>query len=284
MDVKNIFIRQMKYEDFKDNEYLETYVTELRKNGVPVLVRKLDDLFQREQKILDDALLHLGAVRNGSPVNQELFETLAKEFSITLKHLQKGVKISDKASWILVNENDNGIDAMGSGCNSYFSEKNGVHYDIHYYWFSGTFSNHLNQKIFHKHDFIADYFDENGVYIKNDDEVAAELVKNNIMRKDGDVYMSNIPVTTRNGANNINHIFKVYENEIIPHLTGFIRNIYNEYKRFVPERLHDQIRGNLGCYCHNIISIVQNELVKQNLLRDYKADEVFTDNVWFVVG
>jgi len=132
---------------------------------------------------------------------------------------------------------------------------------------------------------IADYFDENGIYIKSDDELTAELLKNNIMRKDGNIYKSNIPVTTQNGANNIDKIFKPYENEIIPHLTGFIRNIYDEYKRFVPERLHDsQIRGNLGGYCHSIIAIIKNELVKQNLLRDYKNDEVFTDNIWFVVG
>jgi hypothetical protein len=91
-------------------------------------------------------------------------------------------------------------------------------------------------------------------------------------------------VVTQNGANNIDQIFKRYENEIVPLLTGFIKNIYNEYKRFVPERIHDQIRGNLGGYCHNIISIIIDELVKSNHLRDYKNDEVFTDNLWFVVG
>jgi len=44
MEVKNIRIRNMKYEDFNDNEYLETYVNELRKNGVNVFVGKLNDL------------------------------------------------------------------------------------------------------------------------------------------------------------------------------------------------------------------------------------------------
>jgi NADH-quinone oxidoreductase subunit B len=44
MEVKNIRIHNMKYEDFNDNEYLEQYVNELRENGVNVLVGKLNDL------------------------------------------------------------------------------------------------------------------------------------------------------------------------------------------------------------------------------------------------
>jgi NADH-quinone oxidoreductase subunit B len=44
MEVKDIHIHNMKYEDFNDNEYLEQYVKELRENGVNVLVGKLNDL------------------------------------------------------------------------------------------------------------------------------------------------------------------------------------------------------------------------------------------------
>jgi NADH-quinone oxidoreductase subunit B len=44
MEVKNLSVRNMKYEDFNDNEYLEQYVEELKQNGVNVLVGKLNDL------------------------------------------------------------------------------------------------------------------------------------------------------------------------------------------------------------------------------------------------
>jgi NADH-quinone oxidoreductase subunit B len=44
MEVKDIYIRNMKHEDFNDNEYLEKYVEELQKNGVNIVVGKLDDL------------------------------------------------------------------------------------------------------------------------------------------------------------------------------------------------------------------------------------------------
>ncbi len=44
MEVKDIHIKGIPNEEFKDNEYLENYVQELRDNGVPVVVGKLDDL------------------------------------------------------------------------------------------------------------------------------------------------------------------------------------------------------------------------------------------------
>ncbi len=43
MEVKKILIPDMKYEDFRDNEYLETYVDELRRNGVNIFVGKIND-------------------------------------------------------------------------------------------------------------------------------------------------------------------------------------------------------------------------------------------------
>ncbi|GAB6010994.1 NADH-quinone oxidoreductase subunit B [Viscerimonas tarda] len=44
MEVKDINIKGIPNKDFKDNEYLEDYVNELRANGVGIVVGKLDDL------------------------------------------------------------------------------------------------------------------------------------------------------------------------------------------------------------------------------------------------
>lgn len=44
MEVKNIYIKGIPNEEFKDNEYLENMVKELRDGGVPILIGKLDDL------------------------------------------------------------------------------------------------------------------------------------------------------------------------------------------------------------------------------------------------
>jgi len=44
MKVKDIKIRNMKTEDFNDNEYLEKYIAELRQSGMNVVTEKLDDV------------------------------------------------------------------------------------------------------------------------------------------------------------------------------------------------------------------------------------------------
>lgn len=44
MEVKKVYIKGIPFEDFKDNEYLDSYVEELRANGVPIVVGALDDL------------------------------------------------------------------------------------------------------------------------------------------------------------------------------------------------------------------------------------------------
>ena len=44
MEIKSIYIKGIPNEEFRDNEYLEKYVEELRANGVGIVVGKLDDL------------------------------------------------------------------------------------------------------------------------------------------------------------------------------------------------------------------------------------------------
>lgn len=44
MEIKDIHIKNIPNEEFKDNEYLEQYVEELRKNGTNVVVGTLNDI------------------------------------------------------------------------------------------------------------------------------------------------------------------------------------------------------------------------------------------------
>ncbi|MCL2793474.1 MAG: GGDEF domain-containing protein [Spirochaetaceae bacterium] len=64
----------------------------------------MNDLFYREQQILSNARKHINELKNGAPLNQELFEQLINEYGIILSHLQKVIKISDKASRIVIDE------------------------------------------------------------------------------------------------------------------------------------------------------------------------------------
>ena len=44
MEIKDIHIKNIPNEEFKDNEYLELYLEELRKNGTNIAISKLSDL------------------------------------------------------------------------------------------------------------------------------------------------------------------------------------------------------------------------------------------------
>jgi len=58
----------------------------------------MEDMYQREQKILDDALAHIKAVHSGAPVCTELFEKVVDEYKLLLRQHRKLIKITDKAS------------------------------------------------------------------------------------------------------------------------------------------------------------------------------------------
>jgi len=64
----------------------------------------LEDLFQREQMILDGAAAHVKELQNGSPFNHEVLEGIVKEYAYLLKQLRKIVKISDRASEVLIED------------------------------------------------------------------------------------------------------------------------------------------------------------------------------------
>ena len=64
----------------------------------------MEDLFQREQTILDGAAAHIKELRNGCPPDYGMFEGLVGEYGHLLKQLRKVVKISDRASVVLIND------------------------------------------------------------------------------------------------------------------------------------------------------------------------------------
>ena len=185
------------------------------------------------------------------------------------------------SGWFIVREHSEDLENFECGCNNYYSEKDGVEFNKHYYWFGKTFNSNLNN-FFKKHDFLVEYFDENGVYITKDNaELTAELLKYNIMQKQSAGHKSNIPFITYKNLQKIHGIFGDLTDSYADDLSGFVKVIHQEYERFVPERLKEQIKGNIGGYTNEIIPLIQNELLKQGLLRDFSNDEVFTDNIIF---
>ena len=64
----------------------------------------MDNQFQREQHILDNAFRYINGLRNGLPVDNAMFELLTEEYDLLLKQMKQVLRISDKASLGLLND------------------------------------------------------------------------------------------------------------------------------------------------------------------------------------
>jgi len=80
----------------------------------------MEDMYEREQKTLDDAQEHLKAVREGAPVCADLFERVINEYRLLLRHQRKLIKITDKASTNMITGQKEQINELTSI----------VHYDV----------------------------------------------------------------------------------------------------------------------------------------------------------
>jgi len=77
----------------------------------------VEDMYEREQKTLDDALLHLKDVRSGAPLSTELFEKVVKEYKVLLRHQRKLIKITDKASTNMITGQKEQINELTTAVN-----------------------------------------------------------------------------------------------------------------------------------------------------------------------
>ena len=80
----------------------------------------MEDMYEREQKTLDDALAHLKDVRLGAPICADLFEKVVNEYKLLLRHQRKLIKITDKASTNMITGQKEQISEL----------TNIVHYDV----------------------------------------------------------------------------------------------------------------------------------------------------------
>ena len=80
----------------------------------------MEDMYEREQKTLDDALAHLQDVRSGAPLCADLFEKVVNEYKLLLRHQRKLIKITDKASTNMITGQKEMINELTSI----------VHYDV----------------------------------------------------------------------------------------------------------------------------------------------------------
>ena len=80
----------------------------------------MEDMYEREQLTLNEALNHLNDVRSGAPVSVDLFEKIVNEYKLLLRHQRMLIKITDKASTGIIIGQKEQINDLS----------NAVHYDM----------------------------------------------------------------------------------------------------------------------------------------------------------
>lgn len=179
----------------------------------------MNDLFDREQKILDNALKHLTEIQNGAPCSAVEFDCIVKEYSRLLRQLRRVIKISDKTT---VELNTSKLDLLTK-----------VHYDV----LTGIYNRRFMEESLRRVikalsrsspsklsvliidvDFFKNYNDTYG-HSKGDEclKTIATTLKNSITRPEdfvarygGEEFVVVLPNTDEKGARNIAN--KIVEN------------------------------------------------------------------------
>jgi hypothetical protein len=59
--------------------------------------------------------------------------------------------------------------------------------------------------------------------------------------------------------------------------------LQKEYEQFTPKRLRDQILGSIDSYSYNAAAFIARELQKLGKLSSPVPDQIFTDNLLYIV-
>lgn len=182
--------------------------------------------------------------------------------------------------WFIVTEGIETIDEHFAGCNQYYTKPHDEHGFVTYYWLGHLFNDELNV-FFHELEDSMPGFDSSGHYLSDNEEKIAKLVKFNIIEKCADGYQCKLPIITREQNEKLFSLFEPFYDDITGLIKSWIYTLYNEYMRFVPDRLKNQIAGNVDSYSFNVVAFIILELQKQGLLRIPQNDEIFTDNAFY---
>lgn len=94
-----------------------------------------------------------------------------------------------------------------------------------------------------------------------DREDMAQLVRNNLIRRDGDGYVLNFPCFTRGQFEELRARYQGEDAELDSGLCRWILSVRKSFEGFVPTRLHGQINQWLSVYCGELVGHVIEELI-----------------------
>jgi hypothetical protein len=121
-----------------------------------------------------------------------------------------------------------------------------------------------------------------GNVLTEDDRIM--LLKNSLIIKDGNQYIINFPIFSREQYNEFMGFFNKADNKIDGLITELINDIHKCFKAFVPKRLDSQINQWISCYASYISLYVMEELIKRNVLETLDQDKPSAYGVFSVMG
>ena len=92
------------------------------------------------------------------------------------------------------------------------------------------------------------------------------LVRNNLIRKEGENYRLNFPCFTREQFSEFCRLYGGEETGLDGELRSWILSVRRSFEGFVPKRLHGQINQWLSVYCGDLVGQVVEELIRRGRL------------------
>ena len=116
------------------------------------------------------------------------------------------------------------------------------------------------------------------------EEVAAELIRSNLIVKNNDDYKINFACFTDEQFRAFAALFDISDNKIDNMIADWIIAVRNQFEKFVPARLHDQINQWITGYTNQITGYVVDELIERGFLRKPDEYKPLTDGVFYIEG
>lgn len=93
-----------------------------------------------------------------------------------------------------------------------------------------------------------------------------KLLRNNLIRREGNGYRLNFPCFTRKEFEDFHGMYEEENAELDAQLCRWICSVRKSFEGFVPKRLHGQINQWISVYCGEIIGQVTEELIRRGRL------------------
>jgi RNA polymerase sigma-70 factor, ECF subfamily len=169
--------------------------------------------------------------------------------------------------WFNVLEGGHGDFPNSAGCNSYSTSGQRALY--RYYWIS----RYSDREVMSVLSELSN--DANGDLIRSDgtidamanEELTARMIACGLVESKGEDRIASIPIFTRSRDRDLSELVADVASSIIPDLIELLENVLKAYLSFTPQRLHDQITGNIGGYLHDLVGMVTERFVDRSAMK-----------------